>query len=89
MPDRIEQDGAIFVRELADGMEITVYRYLFNDRLCWGRVGAPTYERAFCFEQDGSALEAARTWDGKGDPPGPWIKEVGTERYGPGLEAIR
>lgn len=64
-----------------DGLELTVYRMIFNDRICVGEPGAPTYERAFCFPQDGSAIVAAERWDGEGDPPGPWIKESGTDRY--------
>lgn len=83
-----DYEVALFVRDVGDGYELIVYRLLFNDRICWGRRDDMGYERAFCYRQDGSALVAAQTWDGTGDPPGPWIKEVGTERYGPGLKAI-
>lgn len=83
-----EYPGALFVKPLDDGSVICVYRYLFNDRITWG-YGSESYERGFCFQQDGSAFTAALEWDGTGDPPGPWIKEVGTDRYGPGMEAIQ
>lgn len=32
------------------------------------------------------AARALRDWDGTGDPPGPWIKEKPSERWGPGAE---
>lgn len=81
-------DGRLFERVLEAGpyagMRVWVYRQIYNDRLVLGWPEAVSYERGFCFPQDGSALAAGLEWDGEGDPPGPWIKEVGTERYGPG-----
>lgn len=85
--DDNEMDGNdeyLYERELGDGYSVYVSHMIFNDRLIYGRTGAPTYERAFCFHQDGSAVVAALSWRGVGDPEGNWIKEVGTERYGPG-----
>lgn len=80
--------GALLVKHLDNGSVICVYRYIFNDRITWG-YGSESYERGFCYQRDGSAAVAAQEWDGSGDPPGPWIKEVGTDRYGPGMEAIK
>ena len=68
------------------GKVLVVYRMMFNDRICVSSVDQRFYERAFCFPQDGSAAEATDSWDGTGDPPGSWIKEVGTDRYGPGMK---
>lgn len=73
----------LYEREFGD-QTIVVYRMIWNDRVCIGTTGDGTYDRGFCFPQDGSAIVAAETWDGTGDPVGPWIKEVGTDRYGPG-----
>lgn len=87
-----EHELALYVRLLDGGRYVAVYRFMLNDRLVWGPDdGTGNYDRGFCYQQDGSAIEAAQAWDGEGDPPGPWIKEVGTspKRYGPGMETIR
>lgn len=89
MPTEYDYEVSLYHRKLDDGNVIVVYRELFNDRVTWGPEDADGYERAFCFQQDGSAIVAAVQWDGTDDPPGPWIKEVGTQRYGPGLKEIR
>ena len=78
-----------FRRALPEGLEVVVVSMIYNDRLCFGESGSEGYTRGFCFPKDGSAIEAAKTWDGEGDPPGPWIKEVGTSRYGPGSRSDR
>jgi len=42
------------------------------------------YRTRFCYEDKRTALFALLTWDGRGDPPGPWIKEKGrVERNNP------
>lgn len=78
-------EGSLAEHEVGDEHIVVVYRFIYNDRVCFGRKDDPWgHDRAFCFPQDGSAFTAATEWDGTGDPPGPWIKEVGTDRYGPG-----
>lgn len=42
------------------------------------------YSARYCYASSREALAALREWDGLGDPPGPWIKEKKSERYGPG-----
>ena len=83
----MSDSGALYERELDDQRSVYVYSMLFNDRIVVGITGADYYERGFCFPKGGSALVSATVWDGEGDPPGPWIKEVGTDRYGPGTHA--
>lgn len=39
----------------------------------------------FCYEHKVDAVAALDAWDGRGDPPGPWIKEKPSDRLGPGL----
>lgn len=39
----------------------------------------------YCYEDSEEALLALRDWDGRGDPPGKWTKEVVNHRVGPGL----
>ena len=79
----IEREDALFQRLMPDGFELVVYRMVYNDRLCLGvpndRFG---YERGWCVPI-GTGVAIAQVWDGHGDPPG-FIKEVGTDRYGPG-----
>lgn len=78
-------EDALYFRDLGDGNAIWVYSMVFNDRVVFGPTHSNWYDRGFCFPKDGSVIAAAAAWDGVGDPPGPWIKEVGTDRYGPGL----
>lgn len=42
------------------------------------------YDRRYCYEHAKDAIVAVLTWDGRGDPPGPWIKEKPGDRLGPG-----
>lgn len=81
-------EGVAYCREV-NGVEITVVSMIFNDRVCARPVGEPWYDRGFCYPKGRAATAAAEVWDGAGDPPGPWIKEVGTGRYGPGSRAYR
>lgn len=84
----IELDAAIAYRRfLPEGMMVEVHRMLFNHRVVFGMAGSETYQRGFCFHTALEAIHAAEHWDGVGDPPGNWIKEVGTDRYGPGSMA--
>jgi hypothetical protein len=71
-------DGSLYTRELPDGRTVSVWRMLYTDRLCIG-FGELGYDRAWCYPH-GLAVPAAEEWDGDGDPPDGWVKEVGTER---------
>lgn len=82
-------DGAKWHRVIGSGPNeggvVAVFRMIFNDRICFGAPGDMTgFNRAFCFPRSPGchvAIAAAKEWDGTGDPPGPWIKESGTERH--------
>lgn len=37
------------------------------------------YYGRYCYENLSDAKDAIETWDGIGDPPGPWIKYKGTD----------
>jgi hypothetical protein len=71
--------GYLYRRELDDGREIVVYPMLFTTRVCIGPTGEG-YDRAWCYPNQDAAVAAADRWGGEGDPPGGWIKEVGTSR---------
>jgi hypothetical protein len=47
------------------------------------------YTARYCYERATDARDALRTWNGEGDPPGPWIKEKLSERLGPGAKLRR
>jgi len=51
-------------------------------------VGIDPFEHTgrYCYESVELASAALATWDGEGDPPGPWIKfkSASCERLGPG-----
>ncbi len=42
------------------------------------------YNARYCYNTAREACEALETWDGIGDPPGDWIKEKVSGRFGPG-----
>ena len=44
----------------------------YTDGWCYAKLSTP------------EAMIAFLTWNGEGDPPGPWIKQVTTGRQGPG-----
>lgn len=71
-------DTAIFVKEIAPGYFVGATGMIFTTRVWVG--DSTSVIRAFCYEDPEVALAAARAWDGDGDPPDGWIKEVGTER---------
>lgn len=80
IPDTDKRPGNIFYKALDDGREIVVYPMMFTARLCVGLQDDYGYSRAWCYPSAGRAIMAASEWDGEGDPPDGWIKEVGTER---------
>lgn len=72
---------ALYVREIDDGWVICVLRMAFSDRVCLGRIEDTfTYDDGWCYPVRALALRAAQTWDGKGDPPDGWIKQLSTGR---------
>lgn len=75
------------VREVPGRGDCAVQRFIFTcgllvgvklDRACID------YTARYCYDSARDALRALETWDGKGDPPGLWIKEKVSERLGPG-----
>ena len=70
-------------RQLPDGKWIGIMRQAYTTGLFIGLTEF-SYERRYCYESRADAYFALLTWDGAGDPPGPWIKEKPSERLGPG-----
>lgn len=66
--------GVPLSRQLPTGEWAGVQRMLFTNALLVG-LDAWGYRTRFCYPLGMPAIEALATWDGRGDPPGPWIKE--------------
>lgn len=82
MEDHAEiRRGALYHRYLPDGLEIVVYRMLYNYRLCVGEVGpGGGVTDAFCYADKATCMRAAAAWDGTGDPPDGWHRNPMTGR---------
>lgn len=83
--DAIIQEGYFPVRILRSGDVIGIKNMLFTVSLVTG-LTKDGYRSRYCYENRADAEIALSSWDGRGDPPGPWIKEKGLqrERLGPG-----
>lgn len=81
--EHLAAQGYMFVRELPDGKLAGLHPQMFTTGLFVG-LQKDWYERRYCYEKFIHAYEALQAWDGKGDPPGPWIKEKPSDRLGPG-----
>jgi hypothetical protein len=81
--DQLKELGYAMVRQLSTGEWAGLRRMLFTVGLFVG-LDETGYRTRFCYEDAGSAFIALVTWDGRGDPCGPWIKEKGrVERHNP------
>lgn len=75
------------VRLLPCGEWACTHRFLFTTGLLVGLHGIG-YRTRFCYPSAETAANALAQWDGRGDPPGPWIKEKGNgERSNPAMFA--
>ena len=61
-----------------------IHQYAYTYGLVCG-ITEIDWQHRYCFEHQHDALHALTTWDGEGDPPGPWIKHKPSDRMGPGL----
>jgi hypothetical protein len=79
----LHAQGYQMVRELPNVGYIGVMPMLFTFGLFVG-LDSRSYVRRYCYKHFHEAAHALGTWDGIGDPPGPWIKEKMSVRLGPG-----
>lgn len=82
-------DGNYSHLRVIDGQVCGLGRFIFTWAVMVDMgedIGAAPCRRRYCYEHWAQALAALLTWDGAGDPPGPWIKMKGIEgeRLGPG-----
>jgi len=82
-PEQFAENSYLAPRLLPSGEWAALHRFIFTTGLV---VGIDEHGRRtrFCYERFEDAFAALATWDGRGDPPGPWIKEKGEiERSNP------
>jgi hypothetical protein len=76
--DEAKELGYSPTRMLPTGEVAGVMAFIFTYGLCTG-MDEWGYTRRWCYPTRFSAKAALETWDGKGDPPGPWIKYKGVD----------
>jgi hypothetical protein len=82
----LKENGYITAKLLATGKLAGISQFMFTYGLVSG-ITEYGYEMRWCYKSYLEALFALDEWDGKGTPPGMWIKEKGGrrgDRHGPG-----
>lgn len=82
-PAQSDRLGYFHSRVLPSGEMAGLQAMLFTTGLFVG-IGPDAYQRRYCYEFTEDACSALATWNGGGDPPGPWIMEKPGDRLGPG-----
>jgi len=77
--DEVLALGFIAAKQI-NGAWCGVQKYMFTYSLTVGIVETAYFCR-YCYESRGEALSALISWDGRGDPPGNWIKKKGHGEY--------
>lgn len=77
----LREEGYTNIITLPTGEVVALFEFIFTTGLIVGldRFG---YRIRFCFESAEDAYNAMKDWDGKGYPPGPWIKAKGKNEAG-------
>lgn len=87
------KEWALFCRVLGDGRVIHLVPLIYTVRVC---IETPadnqggSFTNGWCYAKERviEAIVIAGTWDGQGDPPGPWIRNM-RGIYGPGSKTNR
>lgn len=77
----------LVARVLPSGELAALRVMLFTVGLCVGLEPWGVRTR-FCYPDFPSALQAIMGWDGRGDPPGPWIKQKPEDRVNPTFAGV-
>lgn len=76
--------GATYYRELPNGRCIVLYVLIPGTvRITVGDVGSNMYDDAWCYASLAAGVIAASCWDGEGDPPEGWFRNIGSARRRP------
>lgn len=82
--DKYLREGYYLVRELPSGIA-ALRDYLNTCDIVFG-INGTSYKRRYSYDSRYHAEKALESWDGSGDPSGPWLKCKGPDelRIGPG-----
>lgn len=78
---------ALYVKRLGDRI-ITVYRQIYNARVCVGPDDGISIDDSWDYPSTEQAIAAAEAWDGEGDPPVGWHRNLKTGRRRPDGNAL-
>lgn len=76
--------GYDYARLMEDGTWLAIQRMIFYWALTVVE-DSTTWRTYYSYNNLADALVAMTTWDGKGDPPGPWMKQKPEDRWNPAL----
>jgi len=89
MPDtllkKLNREGYTRCRRLPTGEIAGILPQIYTVGLCVG-LNEIGYRTRFCYEHRNDALAALESWDGRRDPPGPWIKQKPEDRLNPAIK---
>lgn len=77
-------EGYSFARQLPDGRVIGLMQMVATVGL-FVDITPKGYTSRYCYPSAESAIAAIQSWDGEGDPRGPWLKQkgIGIDRANP------
>lgn len=79
----LNANGYTHVLKMPDGSLCGIASMIYTTGLVCG-LDDTGWSRRYCYKKKQEAIEALLAWDGRGDPPGPWIKEKPSDRLGAG-----
>lgn len=80
LKELLSREGYFALKEVPNRGIVGLCHFAFTTGLVYG-ITASVYEGRYCYPRAKDALEAFDTWDGVGDPPGPWVKHKGHIEY--------
>mgnify|MGYP003576196396 CR=1 FL=1 len=73
----LKLEGYVCPKQLDDGRVIALMQFIFTVGLVVDIDERGNYAYRYCYEKASEALSALCEWDGRGDPPGNWLKKKG------------
>lgn len=87
MTQQTSRQGYLYERDLDDEKRVFVIRMLFTFRVA---IGTDQWiDDGWCYNDPAIAIAAAVAWDGDGDPPDGWHRQISTGRRRPDGEPGR
>lgn len=81
-PEHIVSFGYVAPRKLPTGEWAALQPMLYTTGL-FIIEKEHSWRTRWCYEYMADAADALATWNGEGDPPGPWIKQKPEDRLNP------